>query len=95
MDGLHEAVKVHTHLALTGQAVEKKIHHVGLATPDTAPEIQALQIGRPPRSPELAAEKGCQETWRAIPVINQAMVKLVQLTDGVFLGPVGLDFSFG
>jgi hypothetical protein len=40
MHTLHKPMKVHAQLALAGQAVKKRIHKIGLATPYPTPEVQ-------------------------------------------------------
>ena len=47
MDPLHKTVKVNAQLAAFGQGVEKQVHQPGLAATHTAPQVQALERGRP------------------------------------------------
>jgi hypothetical protein len=72
VDALHEAMKMHAQLALAGQRMKEEVHQVGLAAPDSTPQVQTLhrltarrQKAGQQTLPALARPLPCQQAAKA------------------------------
>jgi hypothetical protein len=91
---VHESVEMPATAFGEGQALEKQIHHPGLATPDTSPEIEAAN-GLSGCLASEGAEQAAHERRVGLAGSDQTLSQVTETIDYGGLHGVGAKAALG